>query len=73
MQHRLQSRWISSSNRLKSFEKFKQLNKFIEDRVNFKKIKNKWPKQLTFGGLNGYSAGNNISILNAPLLYGAVS
>lgn len=29
--------------------------------------------KLTFGGLNGYSAGKTISILNAPLLYGGSS
>lgn len=27
----------------------------------------------TLGGLKGYSAGKLISILNAPLLYGALS
>lgn len=29
--------------------------------------------KLIFGGLNGYSAGKLISILNAPLLYGGFS
>lgn len=30
-------------------------------------------RMFTFGGLNGYSAGNTISILKAPLLYGGLA